>query len=417
MPAAFPIAGAETPRGFTGHEHLDGVALIHMNGRVYDPMLGRFLSADPIVQFPKSTQGLNRYTYTNNNPLSYTDPSGFFFGKIKSLFNKIERKARNVAEIVHFGPFREKAVALKNKALQNQYVQIAGYVVAGAIGNAWGVAIFAAEVAYANGAQATGALKAAAIAYATAEISFGIGEAFNAIGPSLAASAGKVVAHGVVGGVSTRLQGGSVKSGFLAGAATAALAPGVDAINGGSTGAILARTFASAVIGGVTAELGGGKFANGAISAAFQRLFNHEMHRYKDDPNGLYRYSGDEIDNIEQSNSRFDRLASCAYECTVEHYGYGDVALRGGVAALATPIPKRWLDVPILPGASHFSNPLSVFGHLIPPINYRLSTRILGTTRVFAIAGRSVPYVGGALLVYDATAISICTYSCIQGAK
>ena len=78
---AGPIVPQETPRGFTGHEHLDGVELIHMNGRVYDPVIGRFLSADPIVQFPETTQGFNRYTYTDNNPLSFTDPSGFFFGE------------------------------------------------------------------------------------------------------------------------------------------------------------------------------------------------------------------------------------------------------------------------------------------------------------------------------------------------
>ncbi len=66
-----------TPRGFTGHEHLDGVGLIHMNGRVYDPLLGRFLSADPLVAYPETTQGFNRYAYVENNPLSYTDPSGF----------------------------------------------------------------------------------------------------------------------------------------------------------------------------------------------------------------------------------------------------------------------------------------------------------------------------------------------------
>ena len=51
-----------------------------MNGRVYDPVLGRFLSADPFVPYPLSTQGFDRYTYTDNNPLSFTDPSGFFFG-------------------------------------------------------------------------------------------------------------------------------------------------------------------------------------------------------------------------------------------------------------------------------------------------------------------------------------------------
>ncbi len=75
--AGTPAAPSETPRGFTGHEHLDGVGLIHMNGRVYAPTLGRFLSADPNVQHPDITQSFNRYSYIINNPLSATDPSGF----------------------------------------------------------------------------------------------------------------------------------------------------------------------------------------------------------------------------------------------------------------------------------------------------------------------------------------------------
>ncbi|MFL0810700.1 MAG: FG-GAP-like repeat-containing protein [Agarilytica sp.] len=64
-------------RGFTDHEHLDGVGLIHMNGRVYDPELGRFLTPDPFVQAPNNTQSYNRYTYVFNNPLSFVDPSGY----------------------------------------------------------------------------------------------------------------------------------------------------------------------------------------------------------------------------------------------------------------------------------------------------------------------------------------------------
>lgn len=66
-----------TARGFTDHEHLDSVGLIHMNGRVYDPELGRFMSADPFVQSPYNTQSYNRYSYVFNNPLSFTDPSGY----------------------------------------------------------------------------------------------------------------------------------------------------------------------------------------------------------------------------------------------------------------------------------------------------------------------------------------------------
>ncbi len=65
-----------TRRGFTGHEHLDQVGLIHMNGRVYDPRIGRFLGVDPIVVAGHS-QGANAYAYVWNNPLTYTDPSGF----------------------------------------------------------------------------------------------------------------------------------------------------------------------------------------------------------------------------------------------------------------------------------------------------------------------------------------------------
>ena len=63
-------------RGYTGHEHLPEYGLINMNGRLYDPLLGRFLSPDPYVQMPNFSQNYNRYSYCLNNPLEYTDPSG-----------------------------------------------------------------------------------------------------------------------------------------------------------------------------------------------------------------------------------------------------------------------------------------------------------------------------------------------------
>jgi RHS repeat-associated protein len=65
-------------RGFTSHEHLSEFNLINMNGRVYDPILGRFLSPDPIIQFPNFPNNFNRYTYALNNPLRFTDPSGYY---------------------------------------------------------------------------------------------------------------------------------------------------------------------------------------------------------------------------------------------------------------------------------------------------------------------------------------------------
>jgi len=68
---------ANTHRGYTDREQLDHLNLIHLNGRVYDPAIGRFLSADPVVQAPFNGQSLKRYSYVFNNPLSFTDPSGF----------------------------------------------------------------------------------------------------------------------------------------------------------------------------------------------------------------------------------------------------------------------------------------------------------------------------------------------------
>jgi RHS repeat-associated protein len=65
-----------TDRGYTLHEHLDGFGLINMNGRVYDPMIARFLSPDPFIQAPGNWLNYNRYGYCYNNPLIYSDPSG-----------------------------------------------------------------------------------------------------------------------------------------------------------------------------------------------------------------------------------------------------------------------------------------------------------------------------------------------------
>lgn len=63
-------------RGYTGHEHLQSLGIIHMNGRLYDATLHRFLQPDNYIQNPFNTQNYNRYGYCLNNPFMYTDPSG-----------------------------------------------------------------------------------------------------------------------------------------------------------------------------------------------------------------------------------------------------------------------------------------------------------------------------------------------------
>jgi RHS repeat-associated protein len=79
----------DNDRGFTDHEHLSESGLIHMNGRVYDPVIGRFLSPDPFVQAPYRSQNYNRYSYVLNNPLSLVDPSGYIIQETVSAVGKL----------------------------------------------------------------------------------------------------------------------------------------------------------------------------------------------------------------------------------------------------------------------------------------------------------------------------------------
>jgi RHS repeat-associated protein len=105
------VAQQRTTRGYTGHDMLDAVGLIHMWGRIYDARLGRFIQADPIVQNGVDLHAYNRYAYVRNNPLTLTDPSGFsFLSKAWKGLKKGLSKAccivRNTRSLKRKGGFR-----------------------------------------------------------------------------------------------------------------------------------------------------------------------------------------------------------------------------------------------------------------------------------------------------------------------
>jgi RHS repeat-associated protein len=252
-----------TTQGYTGHEQLDQVGLVHMNARLYDPELGRFIQADDFVE-PEATQGLNRYSYVLNNPLSATDPSGNF-------------SLRQALGIV---------------------VGVVAAIISGqlwALNNLW--ASFATAVAggFASAAIATGSLKAGLWGAISAAAFWGIGNYFSgqvkvAVPtesgvieivrniPS-GSSVAKVAAHAITGGTLTHLQGGKFGHGFVAAGFTEALSPAVGQLGEGRNfGTVLKKTAASAAIGGTASKLSGGSFANGATTGAFQQLFNQVAH-------------------------------------------------------------------------------------------------------------------------------------------
>jgi RHS repeat-associated protein len=253
-----------TTQGYTGHEQLDGVGLVHMNARLYDPELGRFIQADDYVE-PEATQGLNRYSYVLNNPMSATDPSGNF-----SL-----RQALGIVVGVAFAILSHQYWVL-DKLLASFATAVAG--------------------GFASAAISTGSLKAGLWGAVSAAAFWGIGTAFSKlqyVGPKPGAnnlveavfkraSSGnalaKIAAHAVAGGTLTELQGGKFGHGFVAAGFTEALSPAVGQIKGDKFGAVLGRAAASAAIGGTASTLSGGSFANGAKTGAFQQLFNETAH-------------------------------------------------------------------------------------------------------------------------------------------
>jgi len=236
-----------TYQGFTGHQQLDPVGLIHMKGRLYDPQLGRFIQADPMTE-ADPTQGLNRYTYVQNNPLSMTDPSGYLSF----------RQVLGIAIAVVAACFGQYEISQ------------------GALGWAFAVSVAGG---FLSAYVATGSLKAGLWGAFAAGVFFGIGVEFNQLqgaagtgfagsGYSVGVFAGDVAAHAAAGGILSSLQGGNFGSGFLSAGVTEALSPAIDGIHDVPT-----RIMTAALIGGTVSKAAGGSFANGAETAALQTMF------------------------------------------------------------------------------------------------------------------------------------------------
>jgi len=247
------LIGWSTERGYTMHEHLDEIGVIHMNGRVYDPLISRFLSADPFIQSPQDLQSHNRYAYVLNNPLAYTDPSGYF------SFKKLFRTAVSIAVAVYFGP-----AVIGNFAGAGQLFAAASF---GGSAAAAGVAN-AAVAGFLSGAIASGSLKGAVNGAFSGALFFGVGEFTGA-----ASGLGKVMAHSAAGCISAAAGGGNCKAGAMAAGFAEFAGPAI-----GDLGSIAANVTKSAVLGGIGSSIGGGRFEDGAMTGAFGYLFNQLAH-------------------------------------------------------------------------------------------------------------------------------------------
>ena len=216
-------------RGYTGHEYLPWFGLINMNARLYDPVLGRFLSPDPYVQMPDFTQNFNRYSYCLNNPLKYVDKDGEFWflpaiiafvvnyattGITKGdwgLKNIGSSLVMSAVALVSYGVGMGITGALAKTAILSQ--SVIGGISAGVAGSVTG----AMSSLMAGGNIGRGAL----IGF----VSGLVGNALSGINMKSIWLEGvsNVAAGGLIGGATSLVSGGDFWSGFGTGAISATL--------------------------------------------------------------------------------------------------------------------------------------------------------------------------------------------------
>ncbi|WP_258929701.1 RHS repeat domain-containing protein [Flavobacterium davisii] len=272
-------------RGYTSHEHLQDVGLIHMNGRLYDPMLRRFLNADENIQDPTNTQCYNKYGYVMNNPLMFNDPSGEYGIGIGI--------AITIGVIV---------AALTYTA--NVYFKYGNL-------KYW-------NIYEAHEAMFWGAVSAAA--------TYGVGTLFSA-GGTIVNTIGEVwsvaaqaAAHGIVQGVLSSVQGGNFWSAALSGTFGSLGASAFGAIGGDFAKSTVGTITFGAISGGVGAELSGGNFWQGVVIGGIVAGLNHTLHKGLDPkPKTKYKYFFKELRN----KYNFAKTINGDLD-SVNQYYYGD---------------------------------------------------------------------------------------------
>ena len=254
-------------RGYTGHEMINEFDIINMNGRLYDPVLGRFFSPDNYVQMPDNSQNFNRYSYCLNNPLKYTDPSG------------------NLSELIAFAAF-----SAINSMMQAKF----------------------------NGENVW---KAGALSLLSSAASYGIGEAFKGATATFGNELLRAGAHGLASGVISALDGGNFTSSFISGAAASGTGSYAQSVHI-NNGLMVASTTA---MGGLVAWATGGDFLMGAMQGMKIGLLNHSLH---DNNDGIHYYH-DKKGNLCGDMQNVDVIGDKDYKLhhTFGYILFGDLAI------------------------------------------------------------------------------------------
>lgn len=263
-------------RGYTSHEHFKELGIIHMNGRLYDPILRRFLNADENIQEPFNTQNYNKYGYVFNNPLLFNDPSG---------------------EIAFLGITIAAAVLIKG-AIVGAFIGLGAYMASVMITN--------------SQFKPLKALQSFVIGAVSGAMTAGVGEIFQA---AKVANTLKDVnflvqsaTHGLVQGGLGLLEGNNFWSGVASGAFGSLGATAWGAFTGKFSNSAVGTITFGALSGGVGSELTGGNFWQGAVVGGIVAGLNHTLHNNSNrwDLNGDGKLSKTEADLWGVQNDSID---------------------------------------------------------------------------------------------------------------
>ena len=261
-----------TDRGYTGHEHMDDIGIIHMNGRTFDPTLGRFMQGDPLIQDPLNLQNYDRYGYCFNNPITCSDPSGTSFNPI-NLVRWIDPIGFKLTSAVAHNEWGYMIGSMAIGVVSVYYCGAAGPTAAAGC-NAAGQAAWAGFAGKSFEQQ----LKTGAIAGVTTYAFAQAGDFINAEGAFAGGtnygqgSWQAVAVHAAVGCGTSAIAGGRCQDGALSAAFSEAVMGNIPKQD------IVTGTVIASVVGGTASQLGGGKFSSGAITGAFSYLFNSALH-------------------------------------------------------------------------------------------------------------------------------------------
>ena len=310
-----------------------------MNGRIYDPLIGRFMSADPYIQAPDDLQSHNRYAYVMNNPLNLDDPSGYW---------SISKAWKKVWKNPIFKALVGIAVAFYAPALLQTWLPS----LFGAVGTTSFVTTVTTGAL--SGFASTGTLKGALTGAFTAGLMFGAGE----IGQALkleSGGLGKIALHAGAGCLSGMAGGGSCKAGAIGAALGEA---GLNIDTGGSQ---VLGTIKGAMLGGIGSKLAGGKFSDGATTGAFGYMFNELLHS---GPGAMDRSGYQSTNNVESGFHTYEHSSAI---CSTSSAGCTEQAvfdeLRKNPAPARFGTPDRQLGVST--GDTSFAQGVGMVEHTI----------------------------------------------------